>query len=126
MRKFYPHKIKYKDKSNKKDFREFSKEELSMSVEVPDLGRKTGGLRAEVGDSPVWRIDYMKHGEPSLNMFAYDDDRLKGKLMQAGPNVIVDENILEHAARKDVLHPDLYIRKRNFVRKSPVNSEGME
>lgn len=134
LRKFYPHKIKYKDKTavnhQRTDFRgEYSEEKLSMSVELPDLQRSQRmSYKVEPADPPIWRIDYMKHGEPSLNMFAYEDDRLRGKIMKTGPSVIVDENVLEQAARKDVLHPDVYIKKKNFVRKNSVNmnSEGLD
>lgn len=133
MRKFYPHKIKYKDKNvgnhQRTDFRgEYSEEKLSMSVELPDMQRNQRmSYNVEPAEPPVWRIDYMKHGEPSLNMFAYQDERLRGKIMKTGPSVIVDENVLEQAARKDVLHPDVYIKK-NYVRKNTVNmnSEGSD
>ncbi|XP_037301179.1 uncharacterized protein LOC119188382 [Manduca sexta] len=124
IRRFYPHKIKYKDKNVRRDFE--SDEKLSMSVEVPDnTGRKISYQTQH--DSPVWRIDYMKHGEPSLNMFGYENERLQGKIMKTGPNVIVDENVLEQVARKDVLHPDVYIKK-NYVRKKTVdvNSDGID
>lgn len=135
IRKFYPHKIKYKDKSAKNmrnDFGDYSEEKLSMSVESPDMTltkrHQHLSYKVEPVNPPVWRIDYMKHGEPSLtNMLGYEDDRLKGKLVKTGPSVIVDENILEQAARKDVLHNDVYIKK-NFAKKAPVeiNSEGAE
>lgn len=135
IRKFYPHKIKYKDKNMKntrKDFGDYSEEKLSMSVEVPDMTltkrHQHYSYKMEPSNSPVWRIDYMKHGEPSLNMgMGFEDDRLRGKLVKTGPSVIVEENVLEQNLRKDVLHPDLYIKK-NFIRKSPVeiNSEGTE
>lgn len=141
MRKFYPHKIKYKDKKNgKADYRENSDEKLSMSLEVPDmkmLQRKEPqtkikdkmAYKVESEDQPIWRIDYMKHGIPSMNMFGYDDDRLSGKLIKSGPNVILDENGLEQSSvlRKEILHPDVYIKK-NFARQSNVNfnSEGMD
>lgn len=120
IRKFYPHKIKYKDKNTKKDFEDYSEEKLSMSVEVPEshtgVKRRHFSYRNQPSDPPVWRIDYMKHGEPSFNMFGYETDSLRGKIIKAGPNVIVDENVLEQAARRDVLHPDVYIKK-NYVRK---------
>ncbi|KAJ0171714.1 hypothetical protein K1T71_012477 [Dendrolimus kikuchii] len=130
IRKFYPHKIKYKDKSVKhgrREYQDYSEEKLSMSVETPEVsGRKSRvSFKAEPSDPPVWRIDYMKHGEPSFNMFPYETDRLKGKIMQTGANVVVDENVLEHASRKDVLHPDVYI-KNNFVRKNAIESDEME
>jgi hypothetical protein len=134
IRKFYPHKIKYKDKSNKnsrKDFGDYSEEKLSMSVELPDMTltkhHQHLSYKVEPADPPVWRIDYMKHGEPSLNMLGYEDDRLKGKIIKTGPSVIVDENVLEQGARKDVLHPDVYIKK-NFIRKTPIeaNSENLD
>lgn len=126
IRRFFPHKIKYKErpvKNFKGDFGEYSEEKLSMSVEQPD-GNFPRKMTFEPQEPPVWRIDYMKHGVPSLNMFGYDTDRLKGKIMKTGPNVIVDENILEQASRKDVLHPDVYIKK-NFVGQNNVgvNSE---
>lgn len=123
IRKFYPHKIKYKDKmKGRKDFGDYSEEKLSMSVEVPDMnvgGRKRINYKVEPADPPVWRIDYMKHGEPSLNMFGYEPDRLKEKLVKSGPSVMVSESILEQASRKDVLHPDVYIKK-NFIRKNAL------
>lgn len=126
IRKFYPHKIKYKDKNLKADFEDYSDEKLSMSVEVPKshngIKKRHFSYRTEPSDPPVWRIDYMKHGVPSFNMntFGYEMmDTLKGKIVETGPNVIVDENVLERAARRDVLHPDVYI-KNNYVRKSAV------
>ncbi|KAH9636060.1 hypothetical protein HF086_016934 [Spodoptera exigua] len=133
IRKFYPHKIKYKDKTKaRKEFVDYSEEKLSMSVEVPDLngggvgvdtGRKQShnvNYKVEPADPPVWRIDYMKHGEPSLNVFGYEPDRLKEKLVKTGRNVFVSENVLEQAARKDVLHPDVYIKK-NYIRKNALD-----
>lgn len=140
MRKFYPHKIKYKDKkSGKNEYREYSDEKLSMSVEVPDMKISKKGPQTEMKDNmaykvesedqPIWRIDYMKHGIPSMNMFGYEDDRLSGKLIKPGPNVMLDENGLEQSSviRKEILHPDVYIKK-NFARKGSVNfnSEGMD
>ncbi|KAL0810680.1 hypothetical protein ABMA28_010010 [Loxostege sticticalis] len=136
IRKFYPHKVKYKDKNKnsnvRKDFGDYSEEKLSMSVEIPDMTltkrHQHITYKAEPADPPVWRIDYTKHGEPSINnMLGYEDDRLKGKLMKAGPPIIVDENVQERDSRKDILHPDVYIKK-NYLRKNPVglNSEGME
>ncbi|CAG9792285.1 unnamed protein product [Diatraea saccharalis] len=136
IRKFYPHKIKYKDKvakNGRKEFGDYSEEKLSMSVEIPDMTltkhHQHLSYKVEPADPPVWRIDYMKHGEPSLNMLGYEDERLKGKIMKTGPSVIVDENILEQGARKDVLHPDVYIKK-NFIRKPGTdminNSENMD
>nr|XP_021196403.2 uncharacterized protein LOC110380669 [Helicoverpa armigera]XP_049706177.1 uncharacterized protein LOC110380669 [Helicoverpa armigera] len=128
IRKFYPHKIKYKDKQKgRKDFGDYSEEKLSMSVEVPDLmpgpapaSHKRMNYKVDPADPPVWRIDYMKHGEPSINAFPYESERLKEKLIKTGPNVIVSDNMLEQASRKDVLHPDVYIRK-NFVRKNALD-----
>lgn len=129
IRKFYPHKIKYKDKAVKPprdNYRDYSDEKLSMSVESPEpsSGRKrmSSSYKVEPAEPPVWRIDYMKHGEPSLNMFSYEPDRLKEKLVKTGPNVIVGEQ-----ARKDVLHPDVYIKK-NFIRKNALdmNSGGID
>ncbi|KAM3957248.1 uncharacterized protein ACR2FA_008808 [Aphomia sociella] len=132
IRKFYPHKIKYKDKMEKniRNFVDYSDEKLSMSVEIPDMTltkrHQHLNYKVEPADPPVWRIDYTKHGEPSLNMLGYEADQLKRKIMKTGPNVIVDENILEQAARKDVLHPDVYIKK-NFVRKNvDMTSGGMD
>ncbi|CAK1547567.1 unnamed protein product [Leptosia nina] len=113
IRKFYPHKVKYKDK-NVKNFGD-SDEKLSMSVEVPDATQQRKHQRVTYkveGDQPIWRIDYMKHGEPSINMFGYED-RLKDKIVKSGQDVVMDD--LE---RKDVLHPDVYIKKRNFARKN--------
>lgn len=140
IRKFYPHKIKYKDKKNgKTDYREYSEEKLSMSVEMPDMKiskkvpqkemKDNMAYKVESEDQPIWRIDYMKHGIPSMNMFGYEDDRLSGKLIKPGPNVILGENGLEQSSviRKEILHPDVYIKK-NFARKGSVNvnSEGMD
>lgn len=141
MRKFYPHKIKYKDKkTSKTDYREYSDEKLSMSVEGPDIKmiqrkpqqteiKDNMAYKVETDDQPIWRIDYMKHGIPSMNMFGYDDDRLSGKLMKSGPNAILDESRLEQSSmiRKEILHPDVYIKK-NLARKGSVNfnSEGID
>ncbi|XP_050356598.1 uncharacterized protein LOC126777576 isoform X1 [Nymphalis io] len=119
LRKFYPHKVKYRDKTNrntKEDFAENSEEKLSMSVEIPDmtLTRKHQhfSYKMEPADPPVWRIDYLKHGEPSVNMFGQNDG-FHG-FMKTGPNVIIDGNV---DTRKDVLHPDVYI-KNNYIRKN--------
>ncbi|XP_075986276.1 uncharacterized protein LOC142983248 [Anticarsia gemmatalis] len=127
MRKFYPHKIKYKDKAGKAsrdNYRDYSEEKMSMSVEGPDvnLARKRvgGNYKGEPSDPPVWRIDYMKHGEPSMNMFGYESDRLKEKLIKSGPTVMVADEFLEKVSRKDVLHPDVYIKK-NFIRKNALD-----
>lgn len=122
IRKFYPHKIKYKDKmKGRKDFGDYSEEKLSMSVEVPEMNigvleisrkRDRINYKADADDEdPVWRIDYLKHGEPGLNVFGNEPDRLKEKLVKTGPNVIVNDNILEPTPRKDVMHPDVYIKK---------------
>ncbi|XP_026331227.1 uncharacterized protein LOC113238613 [Hyposmocoma kahamanoa] len=138
MLTFY--KVKSKDKKNSKtDYREYSEEKLSMSVEVPDMKiskkvpqkdmKDNMAYKVESEDQPIWRIDYMKHGMPSINRFGYEDDRLSGKLIKPGPNVMLDENRLEQSSviRKEILHPDLYIKK-NFARKGSVNfnSEGMD
>ncbi|XP_046972409.1 uncharacterized protein LOC124539156 [Vanessa cardui] len=94
LRKFYPHKVKYRDKTSriKEDFAENSEEKLSMSVEVPDMTmtrkHQHFSYKMEPVDPPVWRIDYMKHGEPSVNMFGQEDG-FHG-FMKTGPNVIVD------------------------------------
>lgn len=127
IRKFYPHKVKYKDKTGK-NYADTS-EEKSVSIENPDTSQtgKHQRLRykAEPADPLVWRIDYMKHGEPSLNMLGYGRDSLQSKLMDAGPNVIVDENLLEQGARKDVLHPDVYIKK-TFGKRSNIKVNSAE
>lgn len=119
IRKFYPHKVKQKDAFNGRNEYGHSEEKLSMSVEIPDGNnvRKTG---YHSRDQPIWRIDYSKHGEPSVNVF---DDRLRGKIIHAG---MVEDNVLEQGPRRDVLHPDVYIKK-NFVRqKVDVNSDNIE
>lgn len=127
LRKFYPHKVKYKDKGKGEYAPEYSSEKLSMSVEIPDvkLQRKRDRItyKMEPADSPVWRIDYMKHGIPSLNAFGYDDERF-GKIMKTGPNVIVDETGLEQV-RKEVLRPDVYIKKNARKNIVNMNSEGV-
>ncbi|KOB71016.1 Uncharacterized protein OBRU01_14471 [Operophtera brumata] len=131
IRKFYPHKIKYKDKNVKPDFVNYSEEKLSMSVEVPEsqtgVKRRNFSYRNQPDDPPVWRIDYMKHGEPSLNLFEYEAEGLKGKIMKTSPNVVVDGNVPQSAVRRDVLHSDVYI-KNNYVRKSSddLNSNAMD
>ncbi|KAJ8708513.1 hypothetical protein PYW07_010638 [Mythimna separata] len=134
IRKFYPHKMKYKDKmKGRQDFGDYSEEKLSMSVEVPDMNmggtleisRGKGGrmnYKADTDDGtdpPVWRIDYMKHGESGLNVFGNEPDRLKEKLVKTGRPVLVSENMLEPGVRKDVLHPDVYIKK-NYIRKNAL------
>lgn len=128
IRKFYPH--KYKDKGDKKLFQDYSDEKLSMSVETPlehsaNIKRKRFSFRGNPSDPPVWRIDYTKHGEPSLNMFGYDSAGLKGMITKSGSSVVVD-NIIEQSARRDVLHPDVYI-KNDYSRKSSTdNSDAIE
>lgn len=131
IRKFYPHKIKYKDKNVKPDFRVYSDEKLSMSVEVPEsqtgVKRRHFSYRNQPSDPPVWRIDYMKHGEPSVNMFDYETQGLKGKITKTSPNVMVGENVVPNAVRRDVLHPDVYIKK-NYLAKNlvDINSDAMD
>ncbi|CAH2098525.1 unnamed protein product [Euphydryas editha] len=130
LRKFYPHKVKYRDKTNrnvKEDYGDNSGEKLSMSVEVPDMmltkKHQHFSYKMEPVDPPVWRIDYMKHGEPKVNMFGQDDG-FQG-YMKTGPNVVVDGNV---DTRKDVLHPDVYIKK-NYLRKNlhlDMHSDGVE
>lgn len=130
LRKFYPHKVKFRDKTNrhmKEDYGDNSGEKLSMSVEVPDmtLTRKHQhfSYKMEPVDPPVWRIDYVKHGEPKVNMFGQDDG-FQG-YMKTGPNVVIDGNV---DTRKDVLHPDVYIKKNN-LRKNlhlDMHSDGVE
>lgn len=129
IRKYYPHKIKYKDKGGKRDMDDYSDEKLSMSVETPlkhsgNIKRKHFSYRGNPTDPPVWRIDYMKHGEPSLNMFGYEDS-LRGKLIKTAPNSLIDDHILEQASRRDVLHPDVYI-KTNYPRKTIKDSDGVD
>ncbi|KAI5631773.1 hypothetical protein NE865_15500 [Phthorimaea operculella] len=127
MRKFYPHKIKYKDKTiDGVNYRE-DVEKMSMSAE-PENGGIVGlypprNLKYKFGlsDTPVWRIDYEKHGVPSLNMFEFDDVRRKIEtgLMRA-------EGGADHSiVRKDVLHPDVYLKK--IIRKpSNIHSSIMD
>lgn len=129
MRKYYPHKVKNKDKNEKRGF-QYSDEKLSMSVETPresNAMKKRFSFHAEPSNPPVWRIDYTKHGEPSLNnMFGFEADNLNAKIFKTGPNVIVDDAIMEQAPRKEVLHPDIYIKK-SFSRKGGGdNSEPTE
>ncbi|XP_038218121.1 uncharacterized protein LOC119836746 [Zerene cesonia] len=115
MRKFYPHKVKYKDKNAnvKKDFGDYSEDKLSMSVEVPDMTltkrHQHLSYKVEPAEPPVWRIDYMKHGEPSLNMFGFED-RLKDKIIK-GPSVPVAD-----VAERNDAHVN-----KNFVRKDNAN-----
>ncbi|XP_045519929.1 uncharacterized protein LOC123711401 [Pieris brassicae] len=120
LRKFYPHKVKYKDKNV--NFHE-SEEKLSMSVEhIPDVvqARKRDTYKMEQ-DEPFWRIDYMKHEEPSAHMFGYID-RLKDKIIKSSQTVTVDEQ-----EKKDVMRPDVYIRKNKFVRKNiNLNDDDIE
>lgn len=129
MRKFYPHKVKYRDKNSgpgtgtvKEDFGDNSGDKLSMSVEVPDmtLTRKHQhySYKVEPAESPVWRIDYMKHGEPSLDLFR---DQLGGKLVNNRASLARDVD----RPRKDVLHSDVIIKK-NYVRKNTDTSDGAD
>ncbi|CAG9568471.1 unnamed protein product [Danaus chrysippus] len=137
MRKFYPHKVKYRDKNTapgtgtgmgtgtgtiKEDFGDNSADKLSMSVEVPDmtLTRKHQhySYKMEPADSPVWRIDYMKHGEHSLDLFR---DQLGDKLVESRASLARDHE----RPRKDVLHSDVIIKK-NYVRKNTDGSDGAE
>ncbi|CAH2058001.1 unnamed protein product, partial [Iphiclides podalirius] len=116
LRKFYPHKVKYKDKNlreAKPEFRDYSDEKLSMSVELPDMmmtkQHQHFSYKLEPADPAVWRIDYAKHGEPSMNLL--------GSLTKSGAKAFMDDNELEPSPRKDVLHPDVYIKK-NYVRRN--------
>ncbi|XP_059056074.1 uncharacterized protein LOC131849957 [Achroia grisella] len=111
IRKFYPHKIKYKDKTetNARNVGDYSDDKLSMSVELPDMTKHQHlNYKVDAADPPVWRIDYMKHGEPSLNMLGYESDALKEKMIKTGPNVIFDGR----PASK--LYVDLFKKKDNI------------
>lgn len=115
LRKFYPHKVKYKDKQGreaKPDYRDYSDEKQSISVELPDVAMTNKhqhySYKLEPANPAVWRIDYAKHGEPSLNLL--------GSLTKSGSRILIDDNDLEQP-RKDVMHPDVYIKK-NFVRRN--------
>lgn len=110
FKKFYPHKIKYGDERN---FKDYPDENLSITEEVSELnsGRKRISVNhQQPSASPVWRIDYMKHGGPSLNLFDYEPDSLKTKLMKNTD--ILSRGLMEKSQRKDVLHSDLYIKKK--------------
>lgn len=128
LRKFYPHKVKYKDKVDTHPVIE-SDEKMSLSVEVPDLGLNKRTQRLEFKpdpEDPVWRIDYLKHGEPSLTKMGFSSDIMNTKFKKTGPNVIVDDTAgMEQGTRNNVLHPDVYIKK-NYVRKNVDNSEGTD
>ncbi|KAJ2944892.1 hypothetical protein O0L34_g1783 [Tuta absoluta] len=119
MRKFYPHKIKYKDKApatiNDGNYRE-DPEKASMSADFSDTGimgllnvPKSERLKFKFGpsDTPVWRIDYEKHGVPSMNMFEFDDNRKPESGL-----IHVNSGGAEHSiVRKEVMHPDVYLKK---------------
>ncbi|KPJ20506.1 hypothetical protein RR48_02042 [Papilio machaon] len=115
LRKFYPHKVKYKDKtySAQPEFRgEYSGERGSLSVELP-VGalapvQQHYAYKREPAAPAVWRIDYAKHGGPSLNLLG-SLTKSQGGGAGAGGG--------EEQGRKDVLHPDVYIKK-NFIRKN--------
>lgn len=126
VRKFYPHKI---NKDKKTDFSEENQSNSVEAVDRPNIMRKKRrrfnfrGYR-EVSDPPMWRIDYMKHGEPSFNLFGMSGgghervDTLKTKLIKQVPNVVMDDNLVEQGERRDVMHPDVYIKKNIVRRKS--------
>ncbi|KPJ03874.1 hypothetical protein RR46_01826 [Papilio xuthus] len=127
LRKFYPHKVKYKDKTHSAqlEFRgEYSGERGergergargergSLSVELPAgalaPAQQHYAYKREPAAPAVWRIDYAKHGGPSLNLLG-SLTKTQGGGAGAGGG--------EEQGRKDVLHPDVYIKK-NFIRKN--------
>ncbi|XP_034826540.1 uncharacterized protein [Maniola hyperantus] len=127
LRKFYPHKVKYADKNSrnvKEDFGDNDAEQFSVSVEVPDMPltrqHQHFTYKVEPDNPPVWRIDYTKHGKPSINnLFDFDlVDRFNRKIMKSGP-IVADGN---EQTRKDVLHSELFT-KNNFVKTNDVNSD---
>lgn len=121
LRKFYPHKVKYAEKNNRngKEFGDITAEKLSMSVEDPDmpLTRQHHHFtyRVEPENSPVWRIDYTKHGQPSINLFDYDAD--SRKITKTGTNVW-DGN----EQRKDFKRSDVFVNN-NFVKTNDVSDD---
>lgn len=121
LRKFYPHKVKYAEKNNRngKEFGDITSEKLSMSVEDPDmpLTRQHHHFtyRVEPENSPVWRIDYTKHGQPTINLFDYDAD--SRKITKTGTNVW-DGN----EQRKDFKRSDVFVNN-NFVKTNDVSDD---
>lgn len=117
IRKFYPHKVKYKDKAAgaKEEYKDRTEERLSMSVELPDMTltkkHQHFAYKMEPEEPPVWRIDYMKHGEPGINMFDLSNAMFKGS-----------KKFVDDTGRRDVLHPDLYINK-NYVGKKMIGPD---
>ncbi|XP_013148270.1 PREDICTED: uncharacterized protein LOC106110868 [Papilio polytes] len=127
LRKFYPHKVKYKDKTHSAqlEFRgEYSGERGgergargergSLSLELPAgalaPAQQHYAYKREPAAPAVWRIDYAKHGGPSLNLLgSLTKTQGGGGGGGAGGG--------DEQGRKDVLHPDVYIKK-NFIRKN--------
>ncbi|VVC92691.1 unnamed protein product [Leptidea sinapis] len=127
IKKFYPHKVKYRDKDIKKRLGDYSEDKFSMSEELPDmtLTKKHQHLsyKVEPANPPIWRIDYTKHGEPSYNMFSLGTDRHEDR-MKTEHDAAAKDNILDQARRKDVLHSDIYIKNKYNVKN--FNSDPIE
>ncbi|XP_023940785.2 uncharacterized protein LOC112047777 [Bicyclus anynana] len=128
LRKFYPHIVKYGNNNNgntKGDIGVKTPEKFSMSVEVPDMPltrqHEHFSYKMEPENSPVWRIDYSKHGEPSVNTFDFDGNRVNRKIPKTGSNVIVRVDN-DGETRKNLIYPDFTI-KNNFVKSNSVNSD---
>ncbi|CAH2251839.1 jg13794 [Pararge aegeria aegeria] len=127
LRKFYPHKVKYTNKNSRKvDVGDSNAEKFSMSVEAPDMPlvkqHQHFSYKAEPDHPPVWRIDYTKHGEPSIHVFDYGRDGFNGKITKTGPNILMDGN---EQTRKNIIHPDVFI-KNNFVKTYSDNSDSVD
>lgn len=113
IRKFYPHKVKYKDKHEKRQLRTEHGQDIKLHSEP--------SYRAEVGDAPVWRIDYTKHGEPRFNLMGADEPM---DSMKNGRSVIADQNGMDGMPRTDVMHSDVYIKKKYPKKVDEFASDG--
>ncbi|XP_068624164.1 uncharacterized protein [Battus philenor] len=108
LRKFYPHKLKYKSRHAEPAFHDYSDERLSVSAEPavepavePPVERTGGGqyaYRREPAQGGAWRA------RPAA--------RLLGSLTKSKR-----EQGAGSAQRRDVLHSDVYIKK-NYIRKN--------
>lgn len=124
IRKFYPHKIKYKDKreqhhTKRTEYVAGDGQSATAIPETQDREVHEASYRGDTGEAPVWRIDYTKHGEPRFNLLGREE---QGDSMKTGSNLIVDKPL--GTQRKDVLHSDVYIKSYQRKNVEEFNSEG--
>ncbi|XP_063633780.1 uncharacterized protein LOC134804597 [Cydia splendana] len=93
IKKYFPHKIKYKDRNEISEI-DKSREKMSNSEELPrlDIEKYDHFNYKKPSNMPMWQIDYTKHGDPKIN-FSQESDQLRGKLVKTGSdteNTVLD------------------------------------